>query len=378
MLRFAPYILKSLWRHRRRSLLTASGAAVALFVFVIVGAVQQGLDGLASDAQSGRVLIVFQENRFCPMSSRLPEDYARSIAAMEGVERVVPMQVYTNNCRASLDAVVFQGMPAPTLRTARNLELAQGSWDAFERSSDAALVGRSVASRRGIRVGQVFALGPIRVQVAGIFRSAVPAEDNLVFTHLDFLQRTPGLNLVGLATQFEVWVAPGASPEGVARRVDEHLRSGPVPTTTRRKGAFQANSLADLVDLVRLIEWLGLASVGLVLSLVATTAVMAVEDRLDEYAVLQVIGARPGRAFRLVVAESLLLCLAGGATGTLAAIGYLGASGLALGAEGVTLSFQPSWGLAARGLAAAAVVGLAGGALPGWRAASASLTSPGK
>ena len=47
MLRFAPYVLKSLWGHRIRSGLTLSGAAVALFVYGFVGAVQQGLDDLA-------------------------------------------------------------------------------------------------------------------------------------------------------------------------------------------------------------------------------------------------------------------------------------------------------------------------------------------
>ena len=45
MFRFLPYILKSLWRHRTRTLLTVSGAAVALFVFAFVGAVQEGLAG---------------------------------------------------------------------------------------------------------------------------------------------------------------------------------------------------------------------------------------------------------------------------------------------------------------------------------------------
>src|SRR5262245_50335172 len=79
MLKFAPYVLKSLWRHRSRALLTASGAAVALFVFAFLGAARQGLADMTRGAQAERVLIVFQQNRFCPSSSRLPEDYAASI-----------------------------------------------------------------------------------------------------------------------------------------------------------------------------------------------------------------------------------------------------------------------------------------------------------
>ena len=77
MLKFAPYVLKSLWRNRTRTALTVSGAALALFVFCFVGAVQQGLADLTRGARAERSLIVFQANRFCPFTSRLPEDYAR-------------------------------------------------------------------------------------------------------------------------------------------------------------------------------------------------------------------------------------------------------------------------------------------------------------
>ena len=79
MFRFAPYVIKSLYRHRARTLLTVSGAAVALFVFCFVGSVQQGLHRLTEDRDAQRTLIVFQENRFCPTSSRLPQDYADRI-----------------------------------------------------------------------------------------------------------------------------------------------------------------------------------------------------------------------------------------------------------------------------------------------------------
>ena len=58
MLRFLPYILKSLWRHRLRTGLTVSGAAVALFVYCFVGAVQEGLARLAHDRQAERTLVV--------------------------------------------------------------------------------------------------------------------------------------------------------------------------------------------------------------------------------------------------------------------------------------------------------------------------------
>ncbi|MEN6492947.1 MAG: ABC transporter permease [Thermoguttaceae bacterium] len=375
MLRFLPYILKGLWRHRTRSLLTISGAMVGLFVFCFVGAVHQGLDSLVQDREAEHTLLVFQENRFCPTTSRLPQDYKQAISGVPGVADVLPILVFTNNCRASLDVIVFHGLPAEQLPTARRLELASGDWSDFQENQASALVGWSVAKRRGLKVGDPFSVGEITVKVAGVFRSAVAAEDNLIFCHLEFLQRAPGMNAVGLVTQFETHLADGANLEAVAAAIDEKLHSGPVATATRRKSAFQASTLGDLVDLINSAQWLGYASVVLVLSLVATTTVMAVQDRVGEHALLQTLGLRPARVFQLVVVESLLLCVIGGLTGTALALGVLASSGLAMAAEAVTLTFQPSLRLAVAGAAVSFVVGLLASLVPAWQAARVNIVS---
>jgi putative ABC transport system permease protein len=369
MFRFAPYVFKSLWGHRARTLLTVSGAAVAMFVFCCVGSVQEGLDRLTSDKEAQNTLIVFQENRFCPTSSKLPEDYARKIREIPGVKDVIPTQVWTNNCRASLDIVVFNGAPPEKLKFARKLELISGSWDRFQSQRDAALVGRNVATRRGLKAGGQFTIGEISVKVAGIFRSPIPAEENVIYTHLKFLQFTQGLDSAGVVTQHEVHLTDDADPDAVAGRIDEALKAGPVATTTRRKGVFQASTLSDLVDLIGFAHWLGYASVGLVLGLVATTTVMSVQDRIKEHAVLQTLGLRPARVFRIVMAESLLLCVIGGLLGTVTAMSALAWGGFAVGAEGVTIAFRPSWQLGILGLSVSLVVGLLAGVFPALQAA---------
>ena len=375
MFGFGPYVVKGLWRHGTRTFLTAGGAAVALFVFCFVGAVQEGLDRLTSGGDADRTLIVFQENRFCPTSSRLPQDYADEIRKVPGVRDVMPVQVWTNNCRASLDIVVFNGAPPAQLRKNRGLTLVEGDWSAFAGRRDAAVVGKSLAQRRDLSVGDTFSIGELSVQVAGVFESPVAAEENLAYTSLEFLQFARGRDSVGLVTMHEAYLAPDADPDGVAKAVDAALAAGPVATSTRRKGAFQASTLADLVDLIGFAHWLGYACVGLVLSLVATTTVMAVQDRVKEHAVLQTLGARPGRVFRLVVAESLLICLAGGLAGTAAALAVLAWGGLAVGAEGVTIAFRPSVTLGMLGVSVAAATGLLAGVVPAWHAAKTNIVA---
>lgn len=373
--KFLPYVLKTLWRHRARTILTVSGTAVALFVFSFVGSVQQGLDDLASRQESKQSLIMFQANKFCPATSHLPQDYESKIKRVAGVREVVPIQVFTNNCRASLDVIVFYGLPPQKLRTARDFQLVAGDWSRFEQHQDAAVAGRAVASRRGLKAGDKFSIGDLTVEVAGIFRSSDPAEENYIYSHLDFLQRGKSADLVGTVTQHEVLLDAGVDAVAKSDEIDALFRGGPVETDTRPKGVFQAKSLGDLTQLIGLAHYLGYACVGLVLALVATTTVMSVQDRIQEHAVLQTLGFSGGRVFGLVLVESTLLSILGGLAGVGAAMLLLAWSHLSVGAEAVTIAFQPSWSLAATGVVVAAVVGMLAGLAPGWHAARADIVA---
>ena len=375
MFRFAPYVLKTLWRHRTRTFLTVSGTAVALFVFAFVGAMQEGMDRLANDQAADRSLIVFQANRFCPSTSKLQDGYADRIRKIEGVKDAIPIKVYMNNCRASLDVVVFNGVPPEKLRAFRDFALVQGDWATFEKQRDAALVGQSVFQRRKLKLGQKFSIGMLTVTVAGVFTSSSPGEDAMIYTHLEFLQRTKGLNSVGTCTQVEVALAPGADSKLIAQAIDDLYRGGPVPTDTRTRGVFQAKAVGDLVELVGFTQLLGFACVGLVLALVSTTTIMGVQDRIQEHAILQTIGCTGLRIFRLVLAESSLVSLIGGLIGVAAALATLEATQLSLGTEGILISFLPSARLAVTGAVVSVLVGVLAGLIPAWQAGRADIVT---
>ena len=369
MPKFLPYILKTLWRHRSRTIITVSGSAIALFVFCFVGAVQQGMNDLEQNEEARQSLILFQANKFCPFTSHLPQDYENKIQHLDGIREVIPIQVYTNNCRASLDVIVFYGVPPKKLRTARNFDLIAGNWSDFEEHQDAAVVGRAVAQRRGLHPGDKFSIGDLTVQVAGIFTSHDATEENYIYSHLDFLQRRNKEDLVGTVTQHEVLLAPGVEPTAKAQQIDAMFRGGPVATDTRPKGVFQAKSLGDLMQLIRLARYLAYSCVGLVLALVTTTTLMSVQDRIREHAILQTLGFTGSRVFQLVVSESTLLSIAGGILGVGAAMLVLQMSHLSIGAEAVTIAFRPSLTVAIASLVISAIVGMVAGIAPAWHAA---------
>jgi putative ABC transport system permease protein len=356
-----------------RTSLTVLGAAVAMFVFCFVAAFQVGLDRLTSNTQVDRYLITFQENRFCPSTSRLPESYANAIRQVSGVKDVIPIQVWTNNCRASLDVIVFNGISPNQIRDHRALQLVEGNWESFSSQTNAAIVGVNVARKRGLKVGSQFTIGSLSVNIVGIFKSREPAEENLIFTSLAYLQLAHGTEAAGLVTQHEVYLQENADPDRVATAIDDQLRASGVRTKTRRKGAFLAHAVSDLVDLIRFSNWLGYACIGLVLSIVATTTVMSVQDRIKEYAVLQTVGVRPLHAMRLVITESGLVCLTGGLLGLALAMFCLSFFDFSMTAEGVTIPVLPSFNIVASALIVSAVIGLVAGLAPAIQVANLPL-----
>lgn len=375
MHKFLPYVVKSLWGHRTRSLLTLSGAAVALFVFAFVGGIQEGMKNLSKNKEGDRSLIVFQRYRFCPETSRLPEDYGKVIAKIPGVADYLPVKVFMNNCGATIDLIVFHGAPPQKLRAYRNLSLLSGDFAAFERQRDAALVGKTVAARRGLKVGDKFTVGQVTVSVVGIFSSPAPVEENMIYTQLEFLQYAPGQNSVGMVTQFEVKVADGADPGDVAKAIDTAFQADRVQTDTRGKGVFEAFAVGDLSEMIGFTNYLGYACVILVLTLVSTTTMMAVQDRVKEHAVLQTLGLTNLQIFGLVLVESLILSTAGGVLGVGTALATLQWSGLSLATEGIDITFSASPTLAAIGLGVSLIVGIAAGVMPALQAARADIVS---
>jgi putative ABC transport system permease protein len=374
MLKFLPYVRKNILGHRVRSAMTVVGTALLLFLFLFVTSVQNGLNRVL-EARDDR-LIVFQAYRFCPSSSQLPVYYADTIRGVPGVKEVLPVKVVVNNCRASLDTVVFHGVDPKLLPTVRpQLKFLSGDWGAFQARTDAALVGRRIAERRGLKPGQSFTVAGVTVQVAGVFASDTVGEENVIYTHL-VLVGNPSSHHDYHATLFEVHLHDPQQAEGVAGAIDAKLKDKfEVPTETRPQKAHYANALADLLDLIAMTRWLGFVCVGVVVVLVANSVVMSAQDRVKEHAVLQTLGFSGPRVFALMLAESCLISLAGGILGTVACVAFLAWQPMSLSTEGVSIDFVASPGLVVWGLVLSLVVGFVAGAVPAWQAGRAEIVS---
>lgn len=366
--RFIPVVAKQVWRHRTRSLLTALGVAIAMFLFIAVQSFQQGVHDATTLTASDTTLIVYRANRFCPATSRLPEYFEDRIMRIPGVTDAIPMKIVVSNCRASLDVITFRGMPPEDLPTmSAKWTILEGSLEEWKKRSDAAMVGERLARRRKFQIGQSFDSSGVAVTIAGIIRSDEPQDENVAYVHLPFLQRASRQGL-GLVTQFNVRVDDPVHLEPVAKAIDEEFRSEQDPTQTRPEKAFVAQAGADIVGIVGFTKYLGWGALAAVLALIANAIILSVQDRIKEHAVLQTLGFRGSLIARLIIAEGVLIALIGGALGTAAAIAGISLGNLSLSNEGLSINIHADWQVAATGLALSAAVGVIAGLLPAWQA----------
>lgn len=369
-LKYWPFVLKQVWRHRVRTLLTVAGVATAMYLFVAIQAMQQGVSTATKASAADTTLVVYREDRFCPFTSRLPEYYLPQIERIDGVSSAVPVRVVVNNCRASLDVVTFRGVPRDRFADTigRDANIIAGDLDGWKRRSDAALLGETLAARRGLKVGDQFDAAGITAYVAGIIQSDQPQDQNVAYVHLDFLQQQTDKKL-GTVTQFNVKVDDPANLERVSADIDALFTSAEQPTTTRSEKAFVAQVASDMIELIGFTRYLGWGCLIAVLALVGNAIVLSVQDRVKEHAILQTLGYSGSLIGRLIVTEAVVLGVLGGLVGAAGALLTIRLTRVSFSIDGLSIPIHANASLLGMGLLIAVTLGVLAGLVPAIQAA---------
>lgn len=354
-LRFLPYVGRTVRRAPVRSLLTALGTALALAVFAFVQTLDAGVDAFNRDA-ARPVLVVFQQSRWCPLTSQLPERYLGDLEKLDGVEAVLPTTVFVNMCSTNLDLVALHGVDPARLAGVQDLTVREGDLAAWTADRSGALVGSRLAARRGLRVGSRVQLAGMSVVVRAIVDGKGPGVDNVAFVHDKTLQLQR--EMLGQTTQYLVRLQDGADPVAVAAAIDARFASEEAPTDTKSMQAFVQGAVGEVTELVHFARLLGYLAVLVVTLILSNTVYISSQTRAQELGALETIGLTKGRLAGLVVAEGLLLAVVGGAAGTLAVTAYFHFVPTTLGIESYGIDFVAGPGVVVAGLVASTVVGL--------------------
>ncbi len=368
LMRLLALSAKQLIRHRVRTLLTLLGVATGMFLFTTVQTMQNSLDKATRLRASDTTLVVYRENRFCPETSRLPEYYMDEIARIPGVREVIPIKISVSNCGASLDVITFRGVPEERLISyAPEMRIISGSFETWRKHGDGALVGKNLAEKRGLQLGDAFEAAGIRVVVSGIIDSPLPQDNSVAYVHLPFLQQASKHGL-GIVTQFNVRLKPGEDLEAVAGLIDDRFRSESEPTSTQPEKVFFAQTARELIDLIGFTRWIGLGAVLAVIGLIGNAVLLVVRGRVRENAILQTLGFPDIAIGYLVVSEGALLGFGGSLLGVGLATLFLKVRGISFGNEGQVMALLPDISVILSGVGLALVLGMVASLVPAWSA----------
>ncbi|MBK8207031.1 MAG: ABC transporter permease [Planctomycetes bacterium] len=263
--------------------------------------------------------------------------------------------------------MIVHGVDKSKFQRFRAYQVTEGSLDEFMAARDGALVGASIARRKGWTPGRTVDLQSqlgLLMEVKGVFFSGNEEQDNTILADIEFVQDR--YDARGKANQLLVKLAPDAPAEDVAAAID--AMPLPVRTSTQPEKAFLSAMLEDLADLITLASLVVAVTMAVVFLSVANTVAMSVRDRVRQIGVLRTLGFKRWQIMFLLAGESAIVCVAGGLAGAGAAWLVLSVQQISVQSRALNLVISMPWQAPAAGLLVALFVGVLGAAWPAWRA----------
>jgi putative ABC transport system permease protein len=376
-MKFLPFIWRQLVRNKLRTLLTAGAIALAVALVCLLLTMPAGMDTmLKSLASNTRVVVVNHGG----LVYGLPYAYIQKVRSMPGVVDAASWTWYGG--AFDLDKGVqfpnFAVDPDSVGVVWEDYKIAPEQLEAFRRTRNGALVGRSTLRTMKWKIGDEVALKGTAWPVDLSFKivGEIPNDRSPVFwlqrEYLDQSLRAAGRN--GLETMGILWVRvdDAARVEALIREIDDTFRNAEARTSSETEQAYFKNFFSMLSGLVTIILIVtGLVALCIVF-IAANTASMSVRERFGEIAVLKAVGFSRRLIFGTLLTEAVLLSTLGGAAGALVSFAL---TQLLRGASGWNPSLGPLGGfvvsqaIAVQGLFLALFVGMISGVVPAFGAA---------
>ena len=250
-------------------------------------------------------------------------------------------------------------------------DLEPGVWEKYCSKRNGALLGIDIVTKYRDQYiwkeNGEFAMADfegLSLFMAGVFTPRDPALRNVILADRVFLQDVDGSR--GVSHQIYVKVEDRDEAESVCTAID--ALDFPIKTHTEPAQVALDQALDDLNDMLKYAGYVIVFSALVIFLCIANTISMSTYDRTQEIGILRAMGFEQPRVLRLVLAESVLLSLLGGALGCLSAFGLVTFSDQQLALRGFSIPIEMRPVIVALGIGASLVVGFAGGLIPAFNA----------
>ncbi|HWB10205.1 MAG TPA: ABC transporter permease [Pirellulales bacterium] len=363
---FVTFVVKSLLRQPARSSFTAVGIGLAVAATVSLVGISKGFERSYLDlyTKRGVDLVVQRSGRTEQVTNTVDEHLGDRIRELPGVYEVIGGLVDVVSFEeADLFVVLVNGWPTDS-PAFDQVEILSGR-PLDEGDDDAVMLGRVLAGNLGKIVGDSVELYGKKFKVVGVFQSSSVYENGSVVVPLQVLQRLT--DRAHEVTGFTVEAIPGSSKDEI-EELKQQIHELDPSLSVLASGEFVAS--ITQIRTARAMAWVT-STVAMLLGGIGVlnTMAMSVYERTREFGLLRALGWPRLRVVRTILAESVLLALAGAVLGSL--LGLMlpkllaqvrAMSGLIEGNIDPLVVLQ--------GLAIALLMGLAGAAYPAYRGAS--------
>jgi putative ABC transport system permease protein len=369
-MKYLPLIWSGIWRKRGRTIFILLQVSVAFGLFGVLQGMKTGVEQAIAKTRAD-LLMVFPDAFGEPP---LPRAYLDTLEGTAGVKSVTFAEGIQGNYQKPDQVVYVLGIEPIDLwltLVPEMFKILPADLQALRSTRSGVLITSDIAKKYGWKIGDRIPLasstlrrdgtGNWTFDVVGTFTSHEPGGGFIVgnYSYLDEAR----VSNKGTVRNFYVVTSDPGQAAIVAETIDRTFANAPSETSTAtlRENAQQGmQSIGDLNFLIRSV--VGAVFAALLFS-VATMMMQGIRERTPEFGVLKTLGFTDRAVFMLVVAESVVVCLAGALIGL----------ALATAAFPYTAKWIPGLTMPLvvieAAIAAASLVALVSAALPALRAA---------
>lgn len=316
-------IRKGLFRKVLRAVLMMVSISIAFFIFAVLGAVNKAFNAGVDVAAANRLVTVNSIN----FTVSMPYAYYGRVQGVDGITHVTHANWFGGYYQQPANFVqTFAVEPETYLDVYPELILPPEQREAWINTRTCLIVGQALATQYGWSLGDRIPLNSNIWQqadgssdwdfdICGIFTaedSSVPT--NYAMFHYEYFNES-----LAFARDTIGWMILTTEDvslnDQVADEIDAMFANSPAETETTTEAAFSQAFIEQLGNINLILTSVIGAAFATILMIVGTTLVLAINERTKEIAVLKTLGFQSGRIFRMILTESFLLSLIGGAIG---------------------------------------------------------------
>jgi len=368
---FFHLVWSNLKRKKLRTTLTLLSIVVAFILFGLLSSIRQALTGGVSIEGSKRVIVQHKVS----LIQLLPYSYKSRMEKIPGVALVSHQTWFGGKFEQQPKYFFMQNPVEPELFLGMFPEilLPADQKQKWLQTRTGAIVGRTTAERFHWKIGdRVPIFTPLwraangkqtwEFDIVGIFDGKKKNTDTMsLFFRYDYFDEARS-DVKGQVGWYTVGLKDPSQAAEVAKSIDAEFQNSDYETKTAPEAAF-AQAMVKQIGNIALICASILGAVFFTILLVTgNTMSQAVRERTSEIGVLKALGFTRGQVLTLVMAESCLISVLGGAMGLALACGIVPLVGKAL-ATMLPMFYFPVRDLAI-GIAICLALGITTGILP--------------